>query len=192
MISGIRNPSPISISSPRETTTSPPAASSFKASKMAAALLFTTIAGRPQQPFEQRRRVRVPFAALAGRRDRTPGWNTPAGARRPQRSPPEVGVQHDAVALITRRSDGRSSAASPPLTRPHTGDSIRLARPRFGTRWPRERVGSPQRPARAGNREGRREHAPNLVHRRQIPEAFRGRPRIDGTRVVLQARKRLH
>ena len=42
--SGIRKPSPISTSSPRETTTSRPAASAASASKTAAALLFTTSA----------------------------------------------------------------------------------------------------------------------------------------------------
>src|SRR5256886_5683689 len=44
MISGIRNPSPISISSPRETTTSPPRASAASVTSTAAAQLFTTMA----------------------------------------------------------------------------------------------------------------------------------------------------
>ncbi len=42
MISGMRKPSPISISSPRETSVSPPAANSFSVKKIAAALLLTT------------------------------------------------------------------------------------------------------------------------------------------------------
>src|SRR5437660_8298259 len=44
MISGIRNPSPISISSPLETITSPPRASAARVTSTAAAQLFTTIA----------------------------------------------------------------------------------------------------------------------------------------------------
>ena len=48
MISGMRKPSPISTSSPRETMTSPPEASSLRARKMAAALLLTTIPEAPR------------------------------------------------------------------------------------------------------------------------------------------------
>ncbi len=44
MISGIRKPSPISISSPRETITSPPRASAASVTSTAAAQLFTTMA----------------------------------------------------------------------------------------------------------------------------------------------------
>ncbi len=64
MISGIRNPSPISISSPRDTMTSCPAASSFSTRNTAAALLFTTIAGLPRdagssQPYAASRLPRL-------------------------------------------------------------------------------------------------------------------------------------
>ena len=66
MMSGMRKPSPISISSPRETMTSPPAASSFSARKIAAALLLTAMPGAPQESLEQAGQVNVALAARAG------------------------------------------------------------------------------------------------------------------------------
>ena len=62
----MRNPSPISISSPRETTTSRPSASAASASSTAAALLLTTsAASAPGQAAEQRREVVLARPALA-------------------------------------------------------------------------------------------------------------------------------
>ena len=104
MMSGMRKPSPISISSPRETMTSPPAASSFSARKTAAALLLTAMAGRAQQAFQQRRGVDVALAAAAGGEivfeigiAGDDGHAAPSGAR------PRLVCRTTPVALMTRR-----------------------------------------------------------------------------------------
>ena len=105
MMSGMRKPSPISISSPRETMTSPPAASSLSARKMAAALLLTAIAGAPEQAFEQRAR------GVTSRLPRRPvgeivfeiGVARAANDERPSGARPRLVCSTTPVALMTRR-----------------------------------------------------------------------------------------
>ena len=93
MISGMRKPSPISISSPRETTTSPPAASSFSARKMAAALLLTAMPGAPSSRSSRR-------AVCTSRLPRRPAARSYSRLEYPgrvdgaQRRASQVGMQH--------------------------------------------------------------------------------------------------
>jgi hypothetical protein len=62
-MSGMRKPSPISISSPRLTIASPPEASSLSASRTAAVIHHNT--GLTREPFNQRRCMRIALAAAA-------------------------------------------------------------------------------------------------------------------------------
>jgi hypothetical protein len=109
MMSGMRKPSPISISSPRETTTSPPAGQFIQRQKDGRGVVVDGDAGAPRSRSRARRcarracravRWRVVFQVrIAGR------WMVwgPSGAR------PRLVCSTTPVALMTRRSDGRSS-----------------------------------------------------------------------------------
>ena len=117
--SGMRKPSPISISSPRETSTSRPSASAASASSIAAALLLTTIAASaPGQPAQDRGHVILARAARAVDQVvleirvalgdlRAPGRRAAAesGAR------PRLVCTITPVAFRTRRRAGRCAAA---------------------------------------------------------------------------------
>ena len=109
MISGMRKPSPISISSPRETMTSPPAASSFSARKIGRGVVVDGDAGRAGQPFQQMSRYGR-RACRAGRpRGRIPDSNSRRAARsEASGARPRLVWRTTPVALITRRSEGTS------------------------------------------------------------------------------------
>ena len=111
-MSGIRNSPPISISSPRETTTSRSFASAVHTSSIAAALLFTTsAASAPAQHGEQRLDVDVRDRRDARGLRRARGSSSPARRRRRRRSPrassgarPRLVCRMTPVALTTGRS----------------------------------------------------------------------------------------
>ncbi len=67
MMSGMRKPSPISISSPRLTMASAPRARVLRVSNTAAALLFTAIPGLPAISFQKTGDVDIALAAAAFR-----------------------------------------------------------------------------------------------------------------------------
>ena len=144
--SGMRKPPPISISCPRETTTSRPGpASAAAASSTAAAQLLTTsAASAPGELAQQRLDVRVARAALAAGRGRARGSSSPrpraataARAARGQRRAPEVRVHDTPVALSTRRSEGCSRSRA---------RATRSTSSRCPRRGP-PRAGRPARPA---------------------------------------------
>ena len=118
--SGIRKPSPISTSSPRDTTTSRPSASAASASSTAAALLLTTSARlRAGQPSQRVGDVLLPRPALAGRRGRARGSSSRAPTSTTRSSAldgsgarPRFVWTITPVALSTRRSDGARSRSS--------------------------------------------------------------------------------
>src|SRR6185437_5541946 len=122
-ISGIRNPPPISTSSPRETTTSPPSASEFSARTVAAAQLFTTVAARPRTasapPLSASTR-RINSSTRESRRPRPPVSKSNSRLQYPRAvssmrriaaslsgARPRFVCKITPVALITRRSEGR-------------------------------------------------------------------------------------
>ena len=77
MMSGMRKPSPISISSPRETMTSAPLARVLRTRKTAAALLLTTMAASaPASSARRAAGVDVALAAVASLEDRTRDLNS--------------------------------------------------------------------------------------------------------------------
>ncbi len=141
MMSGMRNPSPISMSSPRETSTSPPAASSFRARKTAAALLLTAIPGAPSSRSSSpaicvSRFPRRPASRSYSRLEYPPGIVKGASGARPR-----LVCSTTPVALMTRRREGHSRAASASPTR-----SSAASAPAFPAR---SSVRSPSRTRRA-------------------------------------------
>ena len=118
MMSGMRKPSPISISSPRLTMASPPRASSFRVSSTAAALLFTAIPGLPASRSRRSGNVRVALAtASAGEIVFEIRIAFERRERRPMGARPRLVCRITPVALITRLSDGRASSAMLARTR---------------------------------------------------------------------------
>ena len=125
MMSGMRNPPPISTSSPRETTTSLPRASVSSASSTAAAQLLTTSAA--SAPVRRRSRpldMRVARAALLPRRRPSRGWNTPrrratsrSRASGDRSARPRLVCSTTPVALMTGASEKAPPRASRPATR---------------------------------------------------------------------------
>ena len=114
MISGMRKPSPISISSPREMIASPPAASSFRIRNSAAALLLTMIAGLPRTAVEQFARVDVAFAAASGGEIVFEIAVAGGDFEMRERRAAEIGVQNDAGRIhdaMQRRCEPLSEAA---------------------------------------------------------------------------------
>ena len=116
----MRKPSPISISSPRETSTSRPSASAASASSTAAALLLTTsAASAPVSRAQDARDVVLPRAARAGAQV---VLEVRVAARRPRRTRSSAASASGArprfvwtmtpVALSTRRSRGAAGSAS--------------------------------------------------------------------------------
>ena len=118
MMSGMRKPSPISISSPRETMTSASFASVLRTRNTAAALLLTTMAdSAPTSSASRRAGVDVALAAFAARdivfEIRVAGGGcvdlrdggSESGAR------PRLVCRTTPVALMTRRRDGREGCA---------------------------------------------------------------------------------
>ena len=118
--SGMRKPSPISISSPRETSTSRPSASAASASSIAPALLLTTIARlRAGQPAQDRGDVILARAARAFvevvleiRVAAAPPRATRSSAAAGERRAAEVRVHDHAGRVQDAAQRGRRAAAS--------------------------------------------------------------------------------
>ena len=113
----MRKPSPISISSPRETSTSRPSASAASASSTAAALLLTTsAASAPVSRAQQRRRGGPAASRARRRRGRTRGSSSRAPTSRDAlRAPPRAsGARPRFVCTITPVALSDAAQARPP------------------------------------------------------------------------------
>ena len=119
----MRNPSPISINSPRETIVSPSRDSSFSTSRIAAALLLTTMAGAPRScssssPAWMSRLPRPPAAGSYSRLEYPPAVSRIASiAEAASGARPRFVCKITPEALMTRRSEGRVSRVSLAVTR---------------------------------------------------------------------------
>ena len=130
MMSGMRKPSPISISSPRETTTSWPRGQFVQRQIDGGGVVVDRDAGRAEQPLQQRAGVHVALAAQSGGEIvfevRVSRWRLsgPSGAR------PRLVCRTTPVALMTRRSEGAVRARSARSTRASMaiGDAVGGAR----------------------------------------------------------------
>ena len=118
-MSGMRNDPPISISSPRETITSPPSARVLRARKTAAALLFTTRERSAPSNRVSKRSVcwsrwpRSPFARSYSRLEYCPEisamWRTASAASGAR---PRLVCRMTPVALMTGRREGPASPSA--------------------------------------------------------------------------------
>ena len=193
-MSGIRKAPPISISSPRDTTTSRPRASDSSASRTAAALLLTTSeASAPDSRQSRRVHVLVARAARASRGRRARGSSSGRRRRRAARAPPGRGApgprfvcSTTPVALITRSSCQAPAAASagadPRQAARARRAGARRARPRdAAASTARRRSASTARTAattRARGAAGRAVERPHhLVDRREARSRACGAPR---------------
>ena len=161
-ISGMRKPSPISTSWPRETTTSRPRANAASTSTSAAALLLTaSAASAPVSSHEQRLDVALAAAAPAGAPGRARGSRsrrrslaTAATAAAASGARPEVRVHDDAGGVEHRAQRGRRLGGGGPRGElAGVGRPARPARTRVALR--RQRLAHARaataRPARAAS-----------------------------------------
>ena len=145
-MSGMRKPSPISISSPRETMASPPAGQFVQRQKDRGGVVVDRNSGRAEQPLEQSRDVDIALAAASRGASRIPGLSSlRMGAMAPSGARPRLVCSTTPVALMTRRSEGRSSSASACATRASMD----------GPSWPRANLGRAPRRVPGGSRRPR-------------------------------------
>ena len=162
-ISGMRKPSPISTSWPRETTISRPPASAASASTSAAAPLLTQIAASAPVSSQHAARRRGPGASRARRsRGRARGSSSPrptactcASGGLGERRAPEVGVQDDARGVEHRAQRRLERGAHAPA---------QLGRERCRRRLLAARAPLGQRGARLAHAERVRGVARRLAH----------------------------
>ena len=185
--SGMRKPSPISISSPRETSTSRPSASAASASSTAAALLLTTSAA--SAPVSRRRiagDVILPRAARPGAevvlevRVAAPDLEPPARAPPPAAGArPEVRV-HDHARWHSACAAAR--APGPPSSSPSAADQVAgvIGRPLISSRARARRA----RAASTGQRQEARRPAVRPARARQ--------PRADRATSSVKSRCTVH
>ena len=167
---GNRNPSPISISSPRETTTSRPSAKAASASRTAAALLFTT--GRPPRRSAAAAAcdVILPRPATADREVvlevRVPAPDLPDAlqSRFAQQRPAEIRVHEDAGRVQHRP---KLQARAEPTTPARATRSPGSNPARISSRASSSTVRAASKP-RAD-----RTRARQLVHGRQVAQPHR-------------------
>ena len=175
MMSGMRKPSPISISSPRETIDFA-ARRQFVQRQINGRGVVVDRDGRaPQQPLEEHARVHVALAAPARAEivfqvriaaDRLAAG--PSGAR------PRLVCSTTPVALITRFNDGRASASSDRST----STSIATCPAPFPARIPARRDSITRRTSSVTSARGNCfstavQPRQNLMHRRQFAQLFR-------------------
>ena len=192
MMSGMRKPSPISISSPRETTTSPPAGQFVERQKDGGGVVVDGDArARPAAAPAGRRYARR--ACRAGRRrDRIPGWNSRAAPPCSQRRASQIGMQHHAGGVddapqrrpferrerpFDARFDRRAIAPAVADFRAHFLQHSSDRRHHHGPREPRQ---------------GGRKPFEHLMHGGQVAQLFAFGHEFDGTgwRERMQRRRR--
>ena len=169
----MRKPSPISISSPRETIDLAAGREFVEREKDRRGVVVDRDPGRADQSLEQRAGVNVAFAALARSRGRIRGSSSPAGwTSGPSGARPRLVCRTTPVALMTRRSDGRSKLGER-APRPAPRSAARRTRPAsdFATRAAARarRISATTRACGSRARRGR-EALENFVDRRQIAE----------------------
>ena len=192
MMSGMRKPSPISISSPRETMASPPAASSLRARKTAAALLLTAMPGAPDEPFEQRLRCARRVCRGVRRRGRIRGWSSRRqGRERAERGAAQIGVQNDAGG-VDDAAQRRALEARRAHARRALRGRARRDRPPGSPRAPhRWRAGLRRRRARAESGRGSAQARSSTSCTAGSSRSFAGGSRIRWYVLVCQGCNRL-
>ncbi len=193
MMSGMRKPSPISISSPRETTASPPAASSCSARKTAAALLLTAMPGAPSSRSSSAGDVDVALAAASGGEVVLEVGVSRHNGKRAQRRASQIGVQHDAGGVDDAAQRRPLKAARAPLDACDRRQAPRNRLPESPRAPHRARAGPRRPPAHAESaREACASSFEHLMDGRQFAEFFAYRSRIRWYALVCKGCNRLN
>ena len=184
MMSGMRKPSPISISSPRETIDFAAGGQFVQRQKDGGGVVVDDDAGRAEQPFEQRAGVHIALAAACRWRDRIPDWSSPGrGASGPSGARPRLVCRTTPVALMTRRSEGSLERGERVGRRCSIDSGVDVAAAAESRRALHRARGGPRRPPERARkaRGGGRQALDHLVHGGQVAQLLGVVHEFDGT-----------